>query len=466
MSTVPSYPFVARFSESANRHLVLPNSLLVGEFGSFANKTMKIRHSETTARVKREHPTIDPALIIALDDLTEEIQSNAMLKPLKYKDPEQERAWMASHTHRGDRCWNDVSFLEAECYYFTRMHHLFLAFGIKDVFAPHKQQQLTASLSFAQSLAEVHWNNLLEASGSESFNEDQLRYYCMMSMWGNAADMCFHIHQKDTQQSVNHLTAMSHTRHPLLVDELDAFCAYMQTLGASDQDNIVIDMVLDNCGEELAADLLFCDYLWQAAPRSQQGKRRKIVLHVKSTPTHVSDVMSRDIYNTLHYWMAAGSAKGASQPLSRCAHRLATLLSYHDVEIKPSHFWNGPQALWEAPPELLDHFKSSSSLLILKGDLNYRRLVGDYAWPASCPLQAVTAYLSTPHLVLRTLKSWAVLGVPIEVEAKLSHEDTHWRTNGTKAVAHFVQPIQSESVGEGRGDGDEGKGRSSGSGDG
>ena len=54
---------------------------------------------------------------------------------------------------------------------------------------------------------------------------------------------------------------------------------------------------------------------------------------------------------------------------------------HHDkvLTIKPNEFWTHTGSFWRMPtnaPALLDDLKNSE-LVIFKGDLNYRKLVGD-----------------------------------------------------------------------------------------
>ena len=56
------------------------------------------------------------------------------------------------------------------------------------------------------------------------------------------------------------------------------------------------------------------------------------------------------------------------------------------------------------PADLAEEF-AASSLTLLKGDLNYRRLVGDRPGRRATPFADVTAYFPGPVAALRTLKS-------------------------------------------------------------
>ena len=83
---------------------------------------------------------------------------------------------------------------------------------------------------------------------------------------------------------------------------------------------------------------------------------------------------------------------------------------------------------------------SGSGLVILKGDVNYRRLLDDRHWPHTTPLKEVAAFFPAPFLVLRTLKGEIQVGLaPGQAEA-LSAEDPNWLINGQRGLVHFCLP--------------------------
>ena len=68
---------------------------------------------------------------------------------------------------------------------------------------------------------------------------------------------------------------------------------------------------------------------------------------------------------------------------------------------------------------------------ILKGDLNYRRLVGDRHWPASASFEQLTSYFPGAVAALRTVKSDVVVGLAEDAERTLP---ASWRTSGSFAM--------------------------------
>jgi hypothetical protein len=82
------------------------------------------------------------------------------------------------------------------------------------------------------------------------------------------------------------------------------------------------------------------------------------------------------------------------------------------------------------PADLGDQF-SAATVTVLKGDLNYRRLVGDRGWPPGTPFGCATAYFPGPVAAVRTLKSDVVTGIDPAVVATL---EPGWRTSGTHGL--------------------------------
>ena len=77
---------------------------------------------------------------------------------------------------------------------------------------------------------------------------------------------------------------------------------------------------------------------------------------------------------------------------------------------------------------------------MLKGDANYRRLLGDRHWPHDTPFGVVAAAVPCPLLALRTCKAGLVVGVPPDVEARAAARHGDWLTSGGYGVAQFFGP--------------------------
>lgn len=102
-------------------------------------------------------------------------------------------------------------------------------------------------------------------------------------------------------------------------------------------------------------------------------------------------------------------------------------------------FYCAPWDYRRMPADLAGEF-AQASLTILKGDLNYRRLTGDRAWPPDTPFAGVVDYFPGPVAVLRTLKSDVVTGLSPATVAELDATGQRWRTDGNHAVIQAAWP--------------------------
>jgi len=85
-------------------------------------------------------------------------------------------------------------------------------------------------------------------------------------------------------------------------------------------------------------------------------------------------------------------------------------------------------------PELYSTM-SQSKLIIFKGDLNYRKLVGDLRWTLNERFEiALRGFQPTSFVALRTCKA----DVQLEIDQKLAQQitklDPKWMINGKWAV--------------------------------
>ena len=187
-----------------------------------------------------------------------------------------------------------------------------------------------------------------------------------------------------------------------------------------------IDIILDNAGFELVTDLGIADILLS------RGVADTIVLHVKSHPTFVSDVIQDDLDRTVAYLLSS-----SDEDISAFGNRLSGFIKDAKIITREDFFWNSPLAMWEIPQNLREEF-SKSSLLISKGDANYRRLVGDRVWDLTLPFHQVVDYLPVPRVALRTLKAEVAVGLNLDQIREVFNQDPDWMVDGRWGVIQFA----------------------------
>lgn len=107
-----------------------------------------------------------------------------------------------------------------------------------------------------------------------------------------------------------------------------------------------------------------------------------------------------------------------------------------------SEFWTYPHAYFEmkeADPELYSTL-SKHTHLIFKGDLNYRKLIGDFSWPPETPFKdALRGFVPAPLITLRTLKADCIAGLKEGVADEVEGKSPDWLVTGEYGVMQHAQ---------------------------
>jgi hypothetical protein len=107
------------------------------------------------------------------------------------------------------------------------------------------------------------------------------------------------------------------------------------------------------------------------------------------------------------------------------------------LTVRAHEFFCAPFGYDAMPDGLREEF-TAATVTVLKGDLNYRRLVGDRLWGPTTPFAERTAYFPGPVAALRTLKSDVITGLDQGVLATLETSGQAWRTSGTHALVQVA----------------------------
>ncbi|VDK60060.1 unnamed protein product [Anisakis simplex] len=193
-----------------------------------------------------------------------------------------------------------------------------------------------------------------------------------------------------------------------------------------------VDIVLDNAGFELFADMVLADYL------VTKLKVEKVVLHGKAHPWFVSDTTNDDFS-----WITEMLRGSHIEVLNKIGHRWNDLMTNDKFEFRAHAFWTMPFAYCDMRSHAGDLYEdlSKSALIIFKGDLNYRKLVGDRDWPLDTPFKfALRGFAPAPLVALRTLKAETQVGLSAKTIEKLQKEhgtSKDWMVTGDYAVVQF-----------------------------
>lgn len=188
----------------------------------------------------------------------------------------------------------------------------------------------------------------------------------------------------------------------------------------------IIDMILDNAGYELFTDLCLSIFL------TAFKFAGKIRFYVKRYPWYISDATKNDFYWTLEYM------KNSPNKNLQELYKLANDHLKNDVwTIEEESYWTGPYdfADMKKYDPILYAKLSEAKLLIFKGDLNYRKLVGDINWEYTTEFtQSLRGFKPTHILSVRTVKSDVCVALPVGVAEELFRTDEQWMYTGQYGV--------------------------------
>ena len=383
-----------------------PAPIRTDSSNAFANNTMRVRLPAIIDETLTLNSDYDESIQARLQTLRDEIAGGAPIPPLP-KSASDHDEWRRALDRQSQivgsqASWHNVEWFFAETYAYRWMLEAarWQETG-RDPFAPKK-------------LAELHsdalWRLLERALQRADTAIDALRRTLALDLWANRIDLSY-------APSMQHGTETS--AEDMLVDDREAVIAQLMDAPAGD-----IYLNADNAGSELALDLALVDLLMLLP-----GTR--VVLCLKAAPTFVSDATPSDV------WLMLAEMERRGERPAALAGRLRAAWSAERLRFLPQAYWNSSHFLWDMPPSLHESL-NTARLVIIKGDANYRRAVGDCLWDAHTPFADVLAYLDAPVLCLRTLKSDPLVGLPNAGMAEaLSIIDPEWRVNGKRGLIQF-----------------------------
>ena len=284
---------------------------------------------------------------------------------------------------------------------------------------------------------------------------------CEICLWGNATDLSLltSLTYEDIQK-LQGTEARKNSEKNILVNDLGAAYDVLKAAQkAKPKGPRRVDIVLDNAGFELFVDLILAGYLLSA------GLATEIILHPKSIPWFVSDVVPADFGALLSALASPQAFYTAPSEDDKRAGKTPAPLSEKEVSdteflfehwshfhqngqllLRPNISWTAGGSYWRLPTSspLLYNDLKRSELVIFKGDLNYRKLTGDAMWDPTTAFRTaigptgVSSGIRT--LALRTCKADVVVGLGEGVDEGLKGGDVKerkWAWSGKWAVVQF-----------------------------
>ncbi|BAT54907.1 hypothetical protein NOS3756_38820 [Nostoc sp. NIES-3756] len=400
--------------------LPLPPALVGSEVGSFTEYTVTQRMPAIARRVVVEND-FSPEINARLEGLATELPRGYLL--LIENDYNVDfSAWDTYLQSYKNQRWIDIPWFFVETYFYrlileiTQYFHPGRWQGV-DPFQIQKSQGLEAALDSILLLCEQLNQWLNDSQNGAKANQTALTTLLYFALWGNRVDLSLWSAFEGDRSKFDIQSQLAH----ILVNDT----AQISELLTNSQVQRV-DFIVDNAGFELVCDLCLVDFLLNSNLINQ------VYLHLKPHPTFVSDAMIKDVYDTINYLLATSNQQAIS-----LAQRWENHISSGRLVMSEDYFWTSPLAFWEMPRHIKDEL-ANTGLLVVKGDANYRRLLGDRHWNYTTNIDDIVCYLPTPMVALRTLKSEVAVGLKPDVVEALTKSDPHWLTNGQWGVIQFV----------------------------
>lgn len=254
------------------------------------------------------------------------------------------------------------------------------------------------------------------------------------ALWGNKMDLSiWPVSTKDDGEKEDIFsTVLQSAADNLLHDDTDTLTSHCDTLRLKNNGKGgTVDIIVDNAGFELVMDLALADHLVVS------GVAKTVTFQLKSHPTFVSDAMEKDLLETIDYY--ANLDEKQYPFCKKAGARWKSYIQNQQWICHEDNFWVQPGAMWEMPQKLRTDMKNRCDLAFVKGDANYRRLLGDRMWDYSEATfqDVVGVYFPCPVCALRTLKAEIGCGMAHDQVERAKKLDDNWMVNGRFGVVHF-----------------------------
>jgi hypothetical protein len=399
--------------------LPIPEPLRGKELGTFTHSSVVERLPEIAERTLAEND-FSPGVASKIKTIITEIPEGKV-RLLEDPDAPDSEGWDTYVRAFLNQNWLEVPWFFVEFYFYRRILEATGYFrggetGFQaDPFNLQKRRGLDAAQGLIESLAVM----VEERLGADDSNDETFAQLIKIGLWGNQADLSMWPIGEGGEGEARNQDAIVDR---ILADHTTRIVEHINDLsGVTSR----VDIILDNAGFELATDLLLADYLLST------DIAKILYLHPKVYPIFVSDVIPIDLDWTFDL-LGASSSKAVRTSIGR----LRDYQHQGRLRIKEHTFWTSPLAMWEMPDDLREELEKSN-LVFFKGDMNYRRLLGDRHWGYEVSFEEIMAYFPSPVAAIRTLKAEVVCGLKPGQAEDAALQDPAWMVNGNWGVIQF-----------------------------
>ncbi|XP_044749375.1 damage-control phosphatase ARMT1-like [Coccinella septempunctata] len=295
----------------------------------------------------------------------------------------------------------------AECYVYRRVWECFELTNHLKQFDPYvylKNEILTDSFVLLKKMAKFFVSLQENPSEDKYFDFDKL---LRINLWSNKRDKP--LKQEYVRDRLRNIRDIDADNAHILCNNSKAAWVLFQTNVSVMESNLIVDFILDSSGYELFQDFCLADFLTMNTPIE------KIRFHVKSIPWFIWSTTENDID-----YLFNKMKQMTKIYLQSLVSRWINYIRQEKWQIVVRNFWCLPNDFSEMKniDPWLYKTLSESTLIIVKGDINYQKSVGDYNWNPETPFsRALENFHPSNIMFVRILKSDLVCGLD-EVAAK------------------------------------------------
>ncbi|XP_055382714.1 damage-control phosphatase ARMT1-like [Condylostylus longicornis] len=354
-----------------------------------------------------------------ISELKYQLQTDKELYPLETNEIDKS-TWniFLSSLPENERTYFSTCWLWAECYLYRRLKTIFEATTTLknfDYFKSSKQKALIGSKDSIVSLVKSTRQTLTLDSDIDKYFKKLL----YLDLWGNKCDLSI-TEGKDIKQTGDQLEAVDHLKEYILIDQAEEIWNLISQKYTGER---YIDFICDNAGYELFTDFLLAEYI------IEHKLATKIRFYIKAIPWFISDTTPEDFEWVLKYLY-----ENNNEELKLIGNKWKSLVDQGKfILLEPDRFFISPYEYYrmkEIAPHLYDKL-SEAHLLIIKGDLNYRKLLGDFTWDYTEKFETcLRGFNPTNICSLRTVKADLICGLEEGLAEKLFEKDSNWMLTG------------------------------------
>jgi len=348
----------------------LPPFIMTDENNPFAHLSMKHRKPMIIDEILSRFDG-NSTIKQALEDFKKEIVTETV-KPLRENTTDRE-VWDQALKPWKNKTWLEIPWFFAETYFYRRI------LEIIRYFQPGPLYNIDPFSEMKKREIDLHLSSFIAFFQTCTFEKNFVNFekFTTQALWGNRGDLSLYF---DKQK-------ISNGAEEFIINHINEAYNFLE------KGHMAIAYILDNATMELLYDLALIDFLF----RTQIAA--KITCYAKDQPYFLSDALPDDFLETINLLGETGS-----KDAENLANRLGEALNNQKLIVKAPPFFTTSAMFRQLPNNLKDEL-GAHDLCLMKGDANYRRLMGDRLWEPTTPLNEVVKYFPTNILSLRTPKS-------------------------------------------------------------